>query len=147
DGLEVLHAEAVVELEAECSRLHADARIERLALDRLEDVAVLLRDRPRLGGARDLLAEHVDRRQLALRVQRRDDVAGILEGRPRDVARRQPVDERLGYRRQHPDDRAIEDHGRGIVVSGRWTSAESTIRSPSWTPPGLCCSRTRPATT
>ena len=69
DRLEVLATELEIELEAEPRQLHRHVRVEPLLVDPRERVVVLAGDRPRLVGARDLLAEHVDGRELALRVQ------------------------------------------------------------------------------
>src|SRR6266545_2599526 len=77
--LEVLAAEVVGELEPESRRLHAHVRVEPFALDRLENLAVLLCDCARLRLARDLLAEYVDRGELPLRVQAPDDAHRVIE--------------------------------------------------------------------
>ncbi len=71
DGLEVLAAELVGEVEPERGELDADVGVEAAALDLGEDVAVGLGDRARVLLAGDLLAEDVDGRELPLRVQAR----------------------------------------------------------------------------
>ena len=74
-----------------------------LALDRVEHVAVRLRDRARLVLARDLLAEHVDRRQLPVGVQRRGRRRRLVERRARRCSARRraarPASARPGSRR------------------------------------------------
>ena len=75
----------------------------------VEHLVVLGRDRARLLGGRDLLAEDVDRRHLPLRVQLPDDAAGVLERGARDVALGDPLHDRLRDRRQQPHDGAVED--------------------------------------
>jgi len=49
---------------AERGQLHADVRVEMLALDRVEHLEVRARNRASLVGVRDLLAEDVDRRDV-----------------------------------------------------------------------------------
>ena len=99
DVEEVLAAELVREPEPERGRLDADVRVERLLVDRGEDVAVRLRDRARLLLARDLLAEDVDRRHLPAGVEVADDGDRLGERRAGDVARGEALDDRLRYRR------------------------------------------------
>ena len=108
DRLEVLAAEVVVELEPERRELDRDVRVELLVVEPREHVVVLTRDRARLVGARDLLAEHVDGRELPFRVQPSDDAHRVVERRPGDVARREPLDDGPRHSRQQPDDRAVE---------------------------------------
>ena len=79
-----------------------------LLVEPREHVVVLTRDRARLVGVRDLLAEHVDGRELPFRVQPSDDAHGVVERRPGDVARREPLDDGPRHCRQQPDDRAVE---------------------------------------
>ena len=102
-------AQGAVHLEAERGQLDGDVRVEPVALDRSERVVVGLGDRLGLLRLRDLLPEHVDRRPHALGVHPGDDTARVLERLPRDVGRRDPAHHRPWHRRQHPDDRAIEE--------------------------------------
>ena len=83
DRLEVLAAEVEVELEPERGELDRDVRVEPLLVDPRQHVVVLARDRARLVGARDLLAEHVDGRELPFRVQPSDDAHRVVERRAR----------------------------------------------------------------
>ena len=87
-------------------------------VDARQQIVVLAGDRPRLVGARHLLAEDVDRGQLPALVQLPDDANGIVERRTRDIARREPLHDRPRDGRQEADERAVESrtaeerHGR-----------------------------------
>ncbi len=107
--LHVLLQEVVRQVQPERRRLDADVGVEPLALDRLEDVVIGLREGACLVGAVDLLAEHVDRRELALVVQLPHGRDRVVEACAGDVPRRDPLDDRARNGRQEADDRLVEE--------------------------------------
>src|SRR6185312_2921614 len=136
DVLEVRLAEVVAELQAEPRRLHAHVRAQLAALERVERLAVGRRDRARLAGARDLLAEHVDGGELPLVVQPPHDDEGVVELLAGDVALRDLPHHRLRHRRQEADDRGIDEAHRlagfyeRVLCTSAVTRPASATRSP-----------------
>ena len=59
--------------------------------------------------AGDLLAEDVDRRRPAVLVEPADGADGVDELGAGDVALREPPDDRPGHRREHPNNRALDE--------------------------------------
>ena len=112
DGLEVLAAEVIAELEPEPRDLDADVGVELLAVERLERFPVGRGDRARLARVRDLLAQDVDRRHLPLGVEAPDDPERVVELLTGDVALGDPSHDRFRDGRQQPDEGAVEE-GQG----------------------------------
>jgi hypothetical protein len=88
DRLEVLAAQAEIEVEPERGQLDRDVRVELVVVDPCQQIVVLAGDRPGLVCVGDLLAEHVDGRELPLAVQLIDYASRVVDRRARDVARR-----------------------------------------------------------